>query len=78
MACVNPNGEITDSARQILAAMAHPVPLEQVAEQTGSPLYRIRSAARELAQAGLAAEVQDGWQITASGHKALEKALAAV
>lgn len=78
MACVNPNGEITDSARQILAAMAHPVPLEQVAEQTGFPLYRIRSAVRELAQAGLASEGQDGWQITASGHTALEKALAAV
>lgn len=78
MACVNPNGEITDSARQILVAMTRPASLDQIAEQTGFPLYRIRSAARELAQAGLAAEAPDGWQVTASGHKALEKALSAV
>ena len=78
MACVNTNGEITDSARQILVAMTRPASLEQVAEQTGFPLYRIRSAARELTQAGLAAEAQEGWQITESGHKTLEKALAVV
>jgi predicted transcriptional regulator len=78
MACVNPSGEITDSARRILVAMTRPASLDQVAEQTGFPLYRIRSAARELTQAGLAAEAQEGWQITASGHKALEKALSTV
>lgn len=77
MACVNPNGEITESARQILAAMEHPVPLPQVAALTGFPLYRIRSAARELAQAGLAAESHDAWQVTAEGRAAIQTPRAA-
>jgi hypothetical protein len=75
MACVNANGEITESARQILAAMLEPSPLSLVAAQTGLPLYRIRSAMRELSGAGLAVESGDRWKTTESGREALERAL---
>ena len=71
MACVNPNGQLTEAARQILAAMEKPVPLSYVAEQTGFPMYRIRSAVRELAEAGFAAEAAGDWQITGVGMAAI-------
>ena len=75
MACVNPNGEITDSARKILAAMENPVPLSRVAAETGYPLFRIRSASRELADAGLAAASGEAWQVTPAGRTAMAKLL---
>lgn len=73
MACVNPDGEITEAARKILSSMERPVPLAQVADQTGLPMYRIRSAMRELAEAGLAAEAGDEWQVTGAGMAAIRK-----
>lgn len=78
MACVNASGEITDAARQILSAMLEVSPLSRVAAQTGLPLYRIRSAMRELSGAGLAAESEDGWKTTETGRKAIERAPATV
>ena len=73
MPCLNPNGELTEAARQILNAMEQPAALSQVAAKTELPLYRIRSAARELVEAGFAAELGDVWQITGSGLAALKK-----
>lgn len=75
MACINASGEITESARQILAAMIEPSPLSQVAAQTGLPLYRIRSAMRELSAAGFAVERGDDWQTTETGREAMERTL---
>ena len=77
MACINVNGEITQSARQILTAMLQPASLSQVAERTGLPLYRIRSASRELSDAGLAVEVEKGWMTTDVGRSALDRTSAA-
>ncbi|HEX8713840.1 MAG TPA: hypothetical protein VF730_18340 [Terracidiphilus sp.] len=75
MACVNAKGEISDAARLILGAMLETSALSQVAAQTGLPLYRIRSAMRELSGAGLAAESGEGWKTTETGRAALERAL---
>lgn len=72
MACLNPSGELTEAARQILTAMEQPVALSQVAAETKLPLYRVRSAVRELREAGFAAEVGENWQITGSGLAALK------
>jgi predicted transcriptional regulator len=72
MPCVNASGEITESARQILTALLEDAPLSQVAVQTGLPLYRIRSAMRELSAAGLAVETPNGWKTTENGRNAIE------
>ena len=73
MACMNPDGELTESARKILTAMERPILLSQVAANTGLPLYRIRSASRELAEAGFAAEAGGEWQVTGAGMAAIGK-----
>lgn len=71
MPCMDSSGEITAAARKILAAMGEGAPLSEVAEKTGLPLYRIRSAARELAEAGLAQEKNETYAATEAGRAAL-------
>lgn len=73
MSCLNQNGELTESARQILSAMEQPTLLSQVAVITGLPMYRVRSVSRELAEAGFVAEAADEWQITGFGMAAVQK-----
>jgi DNA-binding IclR family transcriptional regulator len=56
MACVSADGTLTASGRAILEAVQRPASVQEVAAATGLPLYRIRSALRELAAAGLVTE----------------------
>ena len=53
MACIGASGELTDSARKLLAALDTPAPPDQVAARTELPLFRVRSGLREMAEAGL-------------------------
>ncbi len=53
MACVGSNGELTESARRMLAALENPATPEQVAAHTELPLFRVRGGLREMAEAGL-------------------------
>jgi DNA-binding IclR family transcriptional regulator len=73
MPCVDSGGELTESAAKILAAMATEVKLEEVAEKTGFPLYRVRGAARELAEAGLARDNDGTFVATEPGRAALAR-----
>ena len=73
MACINSTGEINDMAKKILVAITQPASLEQVALQSGAPLYRIRSGVRELLQAGLVEENDQLYVATAAGLTALNK-----
>ena len=73
MACTNSSGEVTEMARKILTIMSHPVSLDDVAGQTGLALYRIRAAARELVEAGLAERRDEAYVITENGQAALAK-----
>ena len=59
MACVNPDGTMTPSAISILTALRSADAAELIAPATGLPIFRVRSALRELVAAGLV-EVADG------------------
>ncbi|MEJ2008013.1 MAG: hypothetical protein P8Z30_07645 [Acidobacteriota bacterium] len=72
MPCKDSSGEVTEMARKILAIMAEGAPLNEVAEKTDLPLYRIRSAARELVEAGLAEEKDGSYVVTEAGRTAME------
>ena len=74
MPCIESSGQMTEMAVQILAAMAEGAGLDQVAEKTNLPLYRVRSAARELAEAGLVESSNEIFVLTADGRAALAKA----
>ena len=53
MACVNPDGTVTPSAIAILTALRSADTAELIAPLAGLPLFRVRSALRELVAAGL-------------------------
>ena len=74
MACIDSSGHMTESAAKILAAMADGAPLSEVAEKTGLPLYRIRSGARELVDAGLVETNDETYLLTEAGRTALASA----
>jgi DNA-binding IclR family transcriptional regulator len=53
MACISPDGTLSESGRRILAALEHDSTPEGVARATALPLFRVRSALRELETARL-------------------------
>jgi DNA-binding IclR family transcriptional regulator len=59
VACVNPDGTVTPSAMAILAALRSADTAELIAPLAGLPLFRVRSALRELVAAGLVT-IDDG------------------
>ena len=69
MACVNPDGTVSPSAKAILAALDRAATPEQVAADAKLPLFRVRSALRELAQAGLVEAAEGGHALTEEGRK---------
>ena len=72
MACVNPDGTLSASARAILAALEHSATAELVAAETNLPLFRVRSGLRELVEAGLVAKNGEaGYSLTDEGRKRL-------
>lgn len=73
VACIDSGGALSESGRRILAALTTPRTLEEVAQQTGLPLYRIRSGAREMLQAGLLEEKSGGYAVSPSGQKMMDR-----
>lgn len=71
MACVNADGTLSASALAILAAVERPATAEQVAAATKLPLFRVRSAMRELVDASLVAKEEAGYTLTDEGRKRL-------
>ena len=72
MACINPDGTLTPSAKAMLSAVSSPAPLEEVAKSTGLPLFRIRSSTREMLEAGLVEEKEGKYAVTKLGREKIE------
>jgi DNA-binding IclR family transcriptional regulator len=74
MACVSPDGKPTESGTKILRSLKSGAKLpENVAEDTGLPLFRVRSGLRELAEAGYANSKGDKYEISPKGVELLAK-----
>jgi hypothetical protein len=71
MACISPDGVLTEQATQVLRLLLPGRTLEALAEEGGLPLYRLRSSARELMQAGLVEEADGTYRTTAAGQAKL-------
>ncbi len=72
MPCIDSSGNLSESGRRILAALARPITLEDAAQQTGLPLYRVRSGTREMTRAGLVEEKAGAFMATAAGQELLQ------
>lgn len=70
MACISPDGKPTKSGTRMLHALkSGPGSPEEITKDTGLPLFRVRSGLRELAQAGLANQKDDRYEITEKGEE---------
>jgi predicted transcriptional regulator len=70
MACISPDGKPTESGTKMLRALKSGLgSAEEVANDAGLPLFRVRSGLRELAQAGLVIEKDGKHELTEMGAK---------
>ena len=72
MACINPDGTLTEVARRVLGALAEPAGPEDLAARTGLPLHRIRATLRETGRAKLIEADGTAWRLTGLGREALD------
>jgi len=72
MACISPDGKPTESGAKMLRALkAGSKSPEEVAQEAGLPLFRVRSGLRELAEAGLASQKGDKYELSPKGGEVL-------
>ncbi|RME20541.1 MAG: hypothetical protein D6798_20240 [Deltaproteobacteria bacterium] len=71
MACVNPDGSLSSTARTVLEALAAGTTDAQLAASLGLPMYRLRSSLRDLRGAGLVAADSDRHVLTDEGRQSL-------
>jgi predicted transcriptional regulator len=69
MACVNPDGTLTESAKALLAILDDPKTPEEISKQLEQPLFKIRSSLREMTSAGLVKEEGAKYIITEKGKE---------
>ena len=68
MACISPDGKPTESGMTILRALkAGPKSPDDVALETGRPMYAVRSGLRELAGAALVVETGEDYELSPKG-----------
>ena len=73
MACISPDGKPTESGAKMLRALKSGLGSpEEIAKDTGVPLFRVRSGLRELTQAGLANQKNDKYEISDKGAELME------
>ena len=71
MGCVNPDGTLSLSARQMLQILTEPMTPEDAAKAAGQPLFKVRSSLREMVDSGLISNDGDRYSITESGLQKL-------
>lgn len=71
MACIGSQGELTESARKMLAALENSATPEEVAARTELPLFRVRGGLREMAEAGLVELKNGAYSATQAGRSHL-------
>jgi predicted transcriptional regulator len=68
MACISPDGKLTESGTKMLRALKSGLATpEDIARETQLPLFRVRSGFRELAQAGIVEQDGDKYRLTDKG-----------
>jgi predicted transcriptional regulator len=69
MACVNPDGTVTASAKALLTVVQNPLTPEEISKQVGQPLFKVRGSIREMVQAELIKEEGGKFILTEKGRE---------
>ena len=73
MACLPSDDILGSTGVSVLLTLTIATTLEDVAQQTGLPLFRVRGTLRRLLEAGLTHQVGQMFEITPAGIETLEK-----
>ena len=73
MACLPSDDILGSTGVSVLLTLTTPTTLEDVAQQTGLPLFRVRGTVRRLLEAGFTHQVGQMFEITPAGIETLEK-----
>ena len=73
MVCLPSDDILGSTGVSVLLTLTASSTLEDVAQRTGLPLFRVRGTVRRLMEAGLTHQVDGMYQITAAGMEQLEK-----
>lgn len=70
MACISPDGKPTESGTKLLRALKLGLSsAEDIAQEIGLPLFRVRSGLRELAGAELVTEKGESYELSPKGNE---------
>jgi len=70
MACISPDGKPTLSGAKMLRALKTKAgSAEEVSQNAGLPLFRVRSGLRELTQAGLVSQKGEQYELSTKGSE---------
>ena len=70
MACISPDGKPTESGTKLLRVLKSGLSsAEDIARNTGLPLFRVRSGLRELTGAELVTEKGEGYELSPKGNE---------
>ena len=73
MPCVSADGKPTQSGIKTLTAIKNGASTPQtVSQQTGQPMFKVRSGLRELVNAGLVKQTENKYCLTEEGTKIIE------
>lgn len=71
--CVSADGKPTQSGIKTLTAIKNGASTPQtVSQQTGQPMFKVRSGLRELVNAGLVKQTENKYCLTEEGTKIIE------
>jgi predicted transcriptional regulator len=68
MACINPDGTLSPSAKAVLAILDKPSTADEISAKLNQPLFKVRASLREMAGAGLIKTEGDKYIITETGR----------
>jgi DNA-binding IclR family transcriptional regulator len=73
MACLPSDDILGSTGVSVLLTLTTPTTLEDVAQKTGLPLFRVRGTVRRLLEAGFTHQVGQMYEITPAGIEELEQ-----
>ncbi|ADH98255.1 hypothetical protein [Salisediminibacterium selenitireducens] len=75
MACVNGDGTLTDSAKNMLSAVdGEAKTAEELSKDAGAPLFKVRSSLRDMKSMGLVSvDEEDRYSLSEGGRKMLNR-----
>ena len=73
MVCLPSDDILGSTGVSVLLTLSTPTTLEDVAQKTGLPLFRVRGTVRRLLEAGFTHQIGQMYEITAAGMEKLEQ-----